>query len=527
MSSKPTVFDIWQLGDEWPNLEELAPELPAGDQSENEILKIALGDSARSVVVEHEYIDKDYRNVYSGFYSKKFSRSSSRAARLHFFDVPLRKKDLEGGKDLSMVLRQRVESLRVPDRPGTSPGYLGSVVLRPTEYSRLGRTLLDPRKLKTPFVDSAQFCLAPFSNYLLGHRLEVMAFPHQSQDAQVHTCAETALWSQMRYLSQRYRHYGEVYPHDIARHNTVLAGGRPIPSRGLSLLHIASILGKFGLDAEMYSREDLSTERPTDEGFHLRCPPIEQQEALLRLLYMYLDSGMPPILGLPMHAAVAVGIEQGERPLSPCGNRLVIPASDLMTAIAVNDDHFAPYRRLARVVEAPLSYGLDEVDSLAVPLPAKVFLAADHAEAVIADLFEGILSVEALNEWMSMNDLQLPLIRRVVCTSSKNYKQFRQKTSGPVENLLLLQPLPHFIWIGEFYPLDLWPERQAVIEIVLDATGGHRDRLPYLWIRLPGRMYVNWERLYGSSERPQEIPLPAEDPKIFEGFEGNLFGIHP
>lgn len=279
MSLNLTVFDVWRVGDEWPPLSKLARQLIEGDCYEDRILQETLQRSAKTIVVEHEYIDKDYRNVYSGFYSKKFSPQSSRAVRLHFFDVDIGIRDLESQAALEAALRKKAEKVGVAAPGGTTPGYLGAVVLRPTEYSRIGRTLLDPRKLGLPFSGVAQACLARYSTYIMGHRLEVMAFPHQSQDAQVHTCAETALWSQLRYLSQRYKNYPEIHPHDIPLQNTDLTRGRPVPSHGLSLWQVATILGTSAWTPKSIIEKSCRSERrqPALNGHCARPRPAARR----------------------------------------------------------------------------------------------------------------------------------------------------------------------------------------------------------------------------------------------------------
>ena len=40
---------------------------------------------AKSALIECRYIDKDFRDVYSRFYSKKFAKYQSRCLRIHFF----------------------------------------------------------------------------------------------------------------------------------------------------------------------------------------------------------------------------------------------------------------------------------------------------------------------------------------------------------------------------------------------------------------------------------------------------------
>lgn len=73
----------------------------------------------RTVVVEHRYVDVDYRSEYSNFWSLKFDARSAFTRRLHFFS-----EDLDE------------EKLHLLDE---GCGYLGYAVIRPVEYGR-GRT---------------------------------------------------------------------------------------------------------------------------------------------------------------------------------------------------------------------------------------------------------------------------------------------------------------------------------------------------------------------------------------------------
>src|ERR1039457_228798 len=45
-----------------------------------------ISDSVKGVLVEHNYIDKDYRSTYYHFYAKKGLRYRADCVRLHFFD---------------------------------------------------------------------------------------------------------------------------------------------------------------------------------------------------------------------------------------------------------------------------------------------------------------------------------------------------------------------------------------------------------------------------------------------------------
>lgn len=520
------AYDLWQVSDDWTALQELCQgELPDSDAK---LLKMYLSGSVRAVVVEREYIDKDYRNVYSGFYSKKFSRLSSRATRLHLFDVMLTPQDILFGNDLLQRLHDlAVDQDQPTDLAGTTDGYVGYVVLRPTEYSRIGRTLLDPRKLNTH--EGGQGIMATFRSNLKGAELKVRAFPHQSQDAEVHTCAHTAIWSLFRYLSQRYAHYPEMYPYDVAMLNTDLRYGRLVPGRGLYMEQVTAIFGTFGLGAEMYLKEDVADLFPrypadsTNTWAYIQDAPDPRADEILRLLHCHIASGLPPVVGVPRHAVVAVGFQYGDVP-RVARQGVVIPSTDYLKCILVNDDNTPPYLQVNAT--SPSKYNWGKIDSLVVPLPEKVFLTADKADIVITDLVDGLGPPTRPDgkPWAPNDDHRF--IRHLVCTSSKNYKRWRSRHLDDYADVLS-QPLPHFLWVAEFYPVCLWSAAQpvAVAEVVLDATAGRHDESPFLWIRYPERFAVNLARLYGDGN---DVPMAAEwfdlpgDLLTFPGFRGNL-----
>jgi len=89
-------------------------------------LKQLLDGFVRSVYIyiEHDYVDADYRDTYSHFYSKKFAHYPDRAIRLLFFSDPIAADDWsEPAKfsNLHWLLRHQPEPrclyLADPGRP--------------------------------------------------------------------------------------------------------------------------------------------------------------------------------------------------------------------------------------------------------------------------------------------------------------------------------------------------------------------------------------------------------------------------
>ena len=70
----------------WDSLLSMAqPHLDANGLSR---LSGGLDGKVRSVAVERHYIDRDYRDTFSQFYSKRFSIPQSRCIRLHSLQCP-------------------------------------------------------------------------------------------------------------------------------------------------------------------------------------------------------------------------------------------------------------------------------------------------------------------------------------------------------------------------------------------------------------------------------------------------------
>ncbi len=191
-------------------------------------LRRGLDGYVQTVVMEPHYTCKDHRNLYSQFYSKKFSPSSCYCSRLHFFsstDVTI--------DDLTFDPSTHAEH------------YLGFSVIRPIAERCLGRTVVAPAKINRYDGRTAHCLTTRFKTHLAGHEYAVDGFPYMSQDAHANVCAHAALWSVCRYLSARYSMYKEIYPYDIVG-LTGHARGRTYPYRGMTFNDYCEILSSAG-----------------------------------------------------------------------------------------------------------------------------------------------------------------------------------------------------------------------------------------------------------------------------------------
>jgi hypothetical protein len=82
------------------------------DKPLKRIFQTVLAQGCRTILIEYDYEDRDYRNEYNAFYAKLFKNYSDKTQRLHFFARDLKQTDLA-----------KVSQFQ--------PEYLGFCVLRP------------------------------------------------------------------------------------------------------------------------------------------------------------------------------------------------------------------------------------------------------------------------------------------------------------------------------------------------------------------------------------------------------------
>jgi len=283
----------------------------------------------RSLVVESHYIDRDYMEDYSVFYSKSLYPYSNYCRRIHFFAI--------GQPYLTTELRRL---LAISDRSAfreacsqfSEKHYLGFSVVRPLLGCPVGRTVLrcfPERKDKT---HARRFdCACDYSAHLLGVHLSVRGLAFQQQDLGVSACATTALWSALQ-RARELEGNGPATPAQITMRASqfALPFGRPMPSEGLSLDQMCQAVQSFGYAPNLFRTDHFDVSRG--------------------LLYSSVLSSLSPVLILARgndrrHAVTVAGMKIRD----PHQETLVKPliddrAGDLVD-LYIHDDRFGPYLR--------------------------------------------------------------------------------------------------------------------------------------------------------------------------------------
>jgi hypothetical protein len=279
-------------------------------------LRNALVETAKSIIVEHHYIDRDYRNTFSHFYSKRFIVPDSRCIRLHFFDVAVDRATL------------------FDDSERLNSHYLGYSVIRPTRPNCIGRTLLKPTSRLSA---RGTMCICSEKISIQGAEFIVEGFPFISQDADVTVCAQAALWMLARYYSDRYPFYPEVYPVEIVNLTRDYSVGRLLPTSGLRVWQLAEALRRMRFSPLIYARDIYN-------------------DSFEHLLYTHIESGIPVLAALRDHVVVLFGHVSDFSGISnicaavdgkPFSQRCPVTIRDSPTALAVAGAHRAQ-GRLAR-----------------------------------------------------------------------------------------------------------------------------------------------------------------------------------
>ena len=429
----------------------------------HEVLAQAYSLGASTALVEKRYVDADYRNEHSHFYSTTFREYPAFANRVHFF-------------------REAFEMEDLPPSPVdfSKYGYLGYAVLRPVHAAPVGRTILPP-----PLeADGAIVCVATHSVNLFGTTLQVIGMPFVAQDAQLGRCGQASMQ-----MCSFYHHLAfsapRQLPSDVAQMSTSRSSrfGRAVPSPGTDVGQLVEGLHALGIPPVVF---DTSMEQS-----------LEYEAVVCR----YLNSRLPVMIVTPRHAFTLVGYR---RQMNLDGNYDI--------QFLRHDDEKGPYQW----VQSPWlerEYGL--WSHILIPLPRKVYLDGELAEAsgkerLLKTLKESLApeDVDLLAEW-DHPDRHLMLRSAVV--HSNTLKGYLPTSGLPERMAALLQflEMSRFIWLVELVERHGWGNSTDAAKaaetvrafVVLDATDHVRDLQPIAWA-VPSGLAVQ---------------RPGEEPYFFPG----------
>jgi hypothetical protein len=426
------------------DLAALGKEISAEYDPESVIKKLntGLSGAVKAILVERNYIDKDYRSTYYNFYAKKGQSYRTDCVGLHFFDetVTFDAKALKLGGHSEEQLKYH---------------YFGYMVLRPTGIATIGRSVVSPdvRTGTSGFTISAHHKV-----HLLGYKFAVQGFPSMDQHIDIAVCAHVACWSILRHYSECYSIYREFLTHDITLMAQQFDPGGLVPSKGLEVSHAERVFQEAGT-------------------FPLHVVRTNQADvAFYRQFHAYVESGFPLFAAMhsQRHAIAVIGYEWKIPNNNPITQMRY--AWEEVKAVTVVDDNQLPYLSIG--VQGGTPYSAQDIDAFIVPLPEKVFYPADAVDRLAPTLFR----LGALLGGLPGKDESI--IRYFITTGSalRRFIRMRESEFDPklIETIMSL-PFAQFVWIVEIATLADWANGQVSARAVLDATASLREVLPF-WL---------------------------------------------
>lgn len=339
-----------------------------------------------SCCIEYPYVDMYYRDTYYNYYAKKHKDYNRYCFRISFFDG-----DVEYGNFHS------IDNL--------SEKFYGYIVFRPTTRRATGYSFLSPKAyMEHNFV----CCIYKRKVSIYGRKLYVYGFPFCGQDGEMITCAETSLIMMLDYFSHKYSKYSEILPSGIIQILSQQTNERQLPSKGLPSDMISYVLQKMGLGIRTHYRN--------------KDQEVYKDEEFKKLLYVYIESGLPIQISTAEHSFIIIGKE----------NKL---GTENVKLVSI-DDNRRPYK---------LIDFNEDIVSFSVPLYEKIFL---EAEAIDIGKVQEILEQKFKGLKTHINEEGYQ--GRLFVTSSRSYKNYICKMNVPSSREpFLCMAMPRFIWVYE------------------------------------------------------------------------------
>jgi hypothetical protein len=426
---------------------------------------------AKTIIIEKEYVDRDYLQDYAAYYDRCFHDYSRRTRRLHFFCAAF---DEDAFKAELLSHPNSGESLELQAH------YLGFIVVKPLPVTIIGRTCL-----KTYGSDNGRRSFPSLRAYpvnLFGIQLEIVSLAYQEQDTVVAACATSALWTCFQGTGKLFQHRIPApveitsWAGDQLPENLLTAGARAFPNSGLTARQMAHAIKRVELEPYVVR---------SGSPYHLNS-----------IIYAYLRGKIPSILAFQItsydsdeerdigaHAVAVTGFslsEEGARLESPVDFNL---RSSRIDKLYVHDDQTGPFSRMEwAVLPSPSQMG-DEFaykglksnwsdrafatpDFILLPLYEKIripFSLIHDSMAALSTMLEYIRATEgsSIDSMAAEWDIFLTTVGDYKSSIREEYR-----SSGIDYSARLYVDLPRFLW-----RVILRTGSDVQMDMLFDATG--------------------------------------------------------
>ncbi|MGD1152737.1 MAG: hypothetical protein ABR911_07690 [Syntrophales bacterium] len=470
------------------------------------------------IIVERNYIDKEYLDEYSFFYSTSFKNYGRFCTRLHFFHGNIAK-HLGINHDQDFIFT-------ASEKDSLQKSYLGFCVIRPTDRNRISHTVIKPHidNPRDVFIKSQ-------SNYLVnlnGTCLTATGMPFMQQDSQAGLCASTDLVMLSRYMHEVHKHRLCTSPEVTLIANKFLGSDRSFPNRGLTIYHMLSALSEMGYSPVVYSRVGVPASVNLED-----------------IVYYYLESALPVILFIQArgcsHVCLAIGHDfKPNLPPRITRKSNILRNSDFIRHFIVHDDELGPYLHLPLLAKDIKTanffpkfdssvfrssythpWSFENVQAAIVPVHRKVYLSGEEIESNVEKILSPLNHVFGLMVGNMQPDKKKlfegvlssgKLALRSFFLKSNDYKKWiadMPRVSAEIREFYLNAELPRFIWLTEMSDIDNLrkpnnKDHLILGEIISDSTAGAKSQYQFISIHLPS---VFLDRELNNPTNPDHIAI--------------------
>lgn len=410
-------------------------------------LQSQITNAVKFVLIEYDYVDKDYRSTFYNYYSKMGRWYRDDCVRLHFFDDCVR-------------FDEELMDLTCSDGQ-LKDHYFGFIVLRPTTAATLGRSILSP---DIRVGASGMAIQSRHRVHLLGHTLSVWGFPSMAQHADISVCAHVSCWAILRHYSERFSSHKEILLHDVTRLAATTDPGGITPSLGLDIYEAERILQAAGCFPVLVSKKGAN-----DLHFFAQ-------------LLSYLESGFPLFVSMGgcQHAIVVTGYAWRDT-IKKSSSSSSHVWSQVETLLVV-DDNLLPYRTVGLGGVAGSNakiYSTKDFDAFIAPLPEKIYYPANAVEKLsLGGLYSFLIKSFGLPDGQN-------LIRRYFITTISAFRRFARENQSQMGNelvgLLMNLATAQFIWVVEYSSYSQWSKGHITARAIIDASASPMDDQP-VWL---------------------------------------------
>jgi hypothetical protein len=434
---------------------------------------------ACTILVENDYIDRDYMEDFAGFYARCFGKYESSCTRLHFFGKLFTPRQFQYalvGKGRKLNSKNLQES------------YLGFVVVKKLPKTFIGRTCL-----KTYDSDNGRRVYPTLREYpvgLFGLQLSVeRTLGFQEQDCGAAACATSALWTV-------FQGTGKLFQHAIPSQLEITRIATQIPDEA-----VPGFLPSRGLTG----RQEIYTVRQL--GLEAAHTNAQDEFNMTGSVYAYLRLGIPILLRIALYDTSDTSYKPFAKPIAghavavtgfSLGGVAPVPYDDLqfnlratrIDKLYVHDDQVGPFARMGldgiKVVEkiggqtcawyslATSWKGKDNIIGSVravpkfhlIPLYSKIRIRFEFIRDVIMD-FDKFLRIIIFGP-KPIAELPSPFEWDIFLTTVNDLKSDIRKESlveNSVKRNILLHNMPRFIWRAK----AIYDDR-VVMEFLFDAT---------------------------------------------------------